>query len=68
MVVLIYIKLSLSNFNTSNVTDMWHMFYGCYRLSSLDLSSFNTSNVDNISFMFAGCYNLYYFVVLICIV
>ena len=35
----------LNGFNTKDVTDMWHMFCGCYRLSSLDLSNLNTSNV-----------------------
>ncbi|UKI58312.1 MAG: DUF285 domain-containing protein [Clostridium sp.] len=32
--------IDLSNFDTSNVTNMWGMFYGSSRLVSIDLSSF----------------------------
>ena len=46
------------NFNTSNVTDMWGMFYNCRSLTSLNLSSFNTSNVTSMSCMFDGCSSL----------
>ncbi len=48
----------ISNLNTSNVTDMEEMFYGCKSLTSLDLSSFNTANVTTMSFMFYGCESL----------
>ena len=51
-------SLNLSNFNTSNVTNMNNMFAYCYGLKSLDLSHFNTSNVTNIDSMFSWCYNL----------
>jgi surface protein len=44
--------------NTSQVTNMEKMFYGCSSLTSLKLSSFNTSNVTNMSFMFSGCTNM----------
>ena len=47
-----------NNFNTSNVTNMARMFYGCRKLTSLDLSSFNTSNVTDMSDMFDSCYSL----------
>ena len=47
--------LDLSNFDTSNVTDMSEMFYRCRKLTSLDVSSFNTSNVKDIGQMFADC-------------
>ena len=47
-------SLDLSNFNTSNVTDMSYMFSGCSSLTSLDTSNFDTSNVTNMSYMFAG--------------
>ena len=47
-----------NNFNTSNVTNMSRMFYGCRSLTSLDLSSFNTSNVTDMSDMFNSCYSL----------
>ena len=48
----------LDNLNTSNVTDMSWMFYGCHSLTSLDLSKFNTSNVTSMWGMFQGCYSL----------
>ncbi len=34
------------------------MFYGCWRLTSLDLSSFDTSKVTEMSDMFSACSNL----------
>lgn len=51
-------NLDLSNFNTSNVTDMAFMFHGCDQLISLDLSSFNTSQVTNMYGMFNNCLQL----------
>lgn len=47
-----------NNFNTSNVTNMCAMFYGCGSLASLSLSNFNTSNVTNMASMFQGCTSL----------
>ena len=47
-----------NNFNTSKVTNMDAMFYGCSSLTSLDLSNFNTSNVTNMRWMFHGCSSL----------
>ena len=44
--------------NTSNVTNMRAMFYGCKHLTSIDLSHFNTSNVTDMSFMFRFCEEL----------
>ena len=41
--------------NTSKVTNMSYMFYGCQALNSLDLSSFNTANVTNMYSMFYMC-------------
>lgn len=51
---------NLINFNidTSNVTNMKRMFYGCSGLTSLDLSNFDTSNVTDMGSMFYGCKNL----------
>ena len=46
------------NFNTSNVTNMYGMFYGCSSLTGLNLSNFNTSNVTNMTGMFGYCSNL----------
>ena len=44
--------------NTSQVTDMRWMFYGCSRLTSLDLSNFNTSKVTHMTSMFCYCSGL----------
>ena len=41
--------------DTSNVTNMHYMFYGCSSLTELNLSSFNTANVTNTSGMFQQC-------------
>ncbi len=48
----------LNQVDTSEVTSMEDMFFGCQNLSSLDLSSFNTSNVTDMSWMFYKCYSL----------
>ena len=47
-----------NNFNTSNVTNMSHMFSDCSSLTSLDLGSFNTANVTNMVGMFYKCSSL----------
>ncbi len=44
--------------NTSEVTNMGHMFNGCIELTSLDLSSFNTSKVTHMNQMFQFCFEL----------
>lgn len=48
----------IANLDTSNVTSMNNMFYGCSQLTTLDLSSFNTSNVTDMNYMFGGCSKL----------
>ncbi len=48
----------IENLNTSEVTDMSNMFFGCSRLTSLNLSNFNTSKVTNMRWMFMECSNL----------
>ena len=50
-------KVVFKDFDTSAVTDMSSMFYGC-RLTTLDLSSFNTSAVTIMMYMFKYCSNL----------
>ena len=45
-------------FDTTEVTMMRYMFYGCSSLTSLDLSKFDTSNVTTMLAMFASCKNL----------
>ena len=51
-------SLDLSNFDTSNVTDMSWMFSTCSNLTSLDLSHFDTSNVTDMNTMFYKCVKL----------
>ena len=51
-------SLDVSNWDTSNVTDMSYMFSQCQSLTSLDVSNFDTSNVTNMSYMFYLCYSL----------
>ena len=41
--------------NTSEVTDMTFMFYGCSSLETLDVSGFDTHNVTSMSSMFNSC-------------
>ena len=50
-------KVVFKDFDTSAVTDMSSMFYGC-SLSTLDLSSFDTSAVTNMNEMFRYCNRL----------
>ena len=45
----------LKYLNTENVTDMSHMFWACYALTSLDLSNFYTKVVWWMDNMFNGC-------------
>ena len=51
-------QLDLSNFDTSNVTDMRWMFYGCSSLRELNIYNFDTSNVEDQRWMFEGCNSL----------
>ena len=44
----------LNNLNTSQVTDMTKMFFGCTKIVSLDLSSFDTTKVTSFNTMFAS--------------
>ena len=48
-------EIDVSEFNTTNVTNMYQMFSGCSSLTNLDLSSFNTSNVTYMTSMFRDC-------------
>ena len=51
-------EIDVSEFNTTNATNMYQMFSDCSSLTNLDLSSFNTSNVTNMNSMFSGCSSL----------
>ena len=44
--------LDVSNFETSQVTDMSSMFDACSGLQTLDVSNFDTSQVTNMRGMF----------------
>ncbi|MCX0279939.1 BspA family leucine-rich repeat surface protein [Bombilactobacillus mellis] len=48
----------LENLDTSQVTDMSHMFFTCSDLTTLDVSHFNTSKVTDMSYMFTDCQDL----------
>ena len=50
--------INLSNIDTSSITDMNSMFYGCNSLISINLGDFDTSNVKNMSCMFSECNSL----------
>jgi len=50
-------SLDISNFDTSQVTDMSLMFKGC-PLTSLDLNHFGTSQVKDMHWMFCDCSSL----------
>ena len=50
--------LDLQYFNTSSVTNMGFMFYGCISLESLNLGNMDTSSVTNMEYMFDNCYSL----------
>ena len=52
------LELDLSNFDTSQVTNMSSMFTYMYKITTLDLSSFNTSKVTDMNHMFENMSNL----------
>ena len=51
-------SIEFNNFDTSKVTDMRYMFYGCSSLTTLDVSNFDTSNVVDMDGMFKNCSSL----------
>ena len=52
------IVIDLSNFDFSQVTSMYRMFYHCEYLSSVKLSNINTSYVEIMDSLFTGCKSL----------
>lgn len=52
------IILDLSGWDTSNVTNMYCMFYYCESLKELNISCWNTSRVTNMYCMFYACESL----------
>ncbi len=54
-----YTKIDFGkDIDTSAVTRMDYMFYGCYGLTNLDLSGFDTSAVTAMDYMFCDCRRL----------
>ena len=53
-----FTSIIVSDWNTSEVTNMLEMFAFCYNLTSLDLSNFNTSKVTTMEGMFNEDYIL----------
>ena len=51
-------SLDISEFDTSQVTNFFHMFEDCSLITSLDLSKFNTSSIENMRAMFIENRNL----------
>lgn len=48
----------IGNLDTSEVTTMLAMFYGCPMLTTLDLSGFDVGKVADLSSLFSGCTGL----------
>ena len=51
-------EIDLSNFDTSEITDMSSMFFTCTSLYFIDFSDVNTSKVKDMNNMFYGCSSL----------
>ena len=49
---------NLSYLNTSEVTDMGSLFFGCTSLQTIDLNALDMSAAQDIRFMFSGCSSL----------
>lgn len=52
------VNVDLSNFDTSEITNMDYMFCACYSLTDVDLSNFDTGNVTSMRHMFDNCNSL----------
>ena len=54
----------MTNFDSSQVTDMGNMFSECSSLTSINLFNFDTSNVTTMRSMFNGCsiFNFFRFI------
>ena len=51
-------EIDLSQFDSSDVTDMKHMFRNCVSLQSINSDNFNSGNVENMEYMFSNCVSL----------
>ena len=54
------IKVDLTKFDASKVTDMSYMFYECIALESIEINEFNTRSLIDMKYMFYGCISLKY--------
>ena len=52
------IEIDCSKFDSSEVTNMWSMFYHCENLKYINLKYMNTSKLNYMRAMFDGCYSL----------
>ena len=52
------VSIDLTNFDSSLVTNMDNMFYGCSSLESIILSNSDITNVETMEYMFYGCISL----------
>ena len=51
-------EIDFSNFNTSEITNMYYMFRLCSSLTSINFANFDTSKVTEMSCFFASCSSL----------
>ena len=52
--------LDVSGLDTSDMTDMSHMFFKCFYVKDIDVSNFNTAKVTKMEYMFYDCSDLLY--------
>ena len=50
-------SIDLSNFDTSQVTDMGSMFKGCSSLETINLANFNTPNLNLMDSFFLAAFH-----------
>ena len=48
----------ISNIDTTNITDLSFLFYGCKNLKSIPNLNWNTNKLENIKAMFYDCRSL----------
>ena len=53
------IEIDLSEFDASEVTSMYGMFYYCSDLEYINFGNINTSSLTDMSYMFYNCFSLY---------
>lgn len=50
-----FTNFDMNNFDTSNMTSFYQMFYNCTALTSINFGNIDTKNIENMSNMFNGC-------------